>query len=72
MALIQLSQPATYSTVVQPICLAEEGATIPGSCYIAGWGYTEEGKRRGWCLQVWNQGGSVGHNPWPLFGDTQA
>ncbi|KAI4897366.1 hypothetical protein NFI96_017352 [Prochilodus magdalenae] len=44
-ALIQLTQPLTFSGQVQPICLPNYGETFsPGSmCWISGWGATVSG-----------------------------
>ena len=44
-ALLELEQPAEYSSTVRPICLPEASHTFPTgkAIWVTGWGHTQEG-----------------------------
>lgn len=44
-ALLELEQPAQYSSTVRPICLPEASHTFPTgkAIWVTGWGHTQEG-----------------------------
>ncbi|XP_062950714.1 suppressor of tumorigenicity 14 protein [Cynocephalus volans] len=44
-ALLELEQPAEYSTVVRPICLPDTSHVFPAgkAIWVTGWGHTQEG-----------------------------
>ncbi|XP_040339480.1 suppressor of tumorigenicity 14 protein [Herpailurus yagouaroundi] len=52
-ALLELEQPAEYSSTVRPICLPEASHTFPTgkAIWVTGWGHTQEGGSSALILQ---------------------
>lgn len=45
-ALLKLSSTVTFTALILPICLpsiSEQPLTLPASCWVTGWGQTQEG-----------------------------
>ena len=51
--LVKLEKPVKYNTFIKPVCLPEQDQDeiIADSCYVTGWGRTEEGGQQAKVLQ---------------------
>ena len=51
--LVKLEKPVKYSTFIKPVCLPDEDQdeTVGDSCYVTGWGRTQEGGQQAKVLQ---------------------
>ena len=52
-ALVKLRCPVTYNALIKPVCLPDQDQeeTIGKSCYVTGWGRTQEGGKQAKVLQ---------------------
>jgi len=52
-ALVKLRCPVTYNALIKPVCLPDQDQeeTIGESCYVTGWGRTQEGGKQAKVLQ---------------------
>ena len=51
--LVKLEKPVTYNAFIKPVCLPDEDQdeTVGDSCYVTGWGRTQEGGQQAKVLQ---------------------